>query len=199
MVAKKGGKEKLTRGQAGDGRAMNAGRRSANGESMTVEKKLAGLKVWQLMLLLVVVVGGTVLFVGAAGGWFGSNKVVLDAEYYCGDDCDGEMAELDGASYEELVQNGGSFVVFVDQGGCTTADRLRGYVENYANNMGVRVYRMMFAEAREASIHDYVKYYPSVVIVSKGRVVGYLRADSDDDADYYNDYEAFREWMGRYL
>jgi hypothetical protein len=135
-----------------------------------------------------VVVGGTVLFVGAAGGWFGSNKVVLDAEYYCTEGCDGDMAELDGVGYEELVQNGGSFVVFVDQGGCTTADRLRGYVEDYANNMGIRAYRMMFAEARETSIHDYVKYYPSVVIVSKGRVVGYLRADSDDDADYYNHY-----------
>ncbi|MBQ3433042.1 hypothetical protein IJG22_01955 [Candidatus Saccharibacteria bacterium] len=199
MGAKKGGKEKTTRGQVGDGRAMNAGKRSANGESMTVKKKMAGLKVWQLVLLLVVVIGGTVLFVGAASGWFGGGKVVLDAEYYCGDDCDGEMTELDGARYEELVQNGGSFVVFVDQSGCTTADRLRGYVEDYAGDAEIRVYRMMFAEARETSLHDYVKYYPSVVIVSRGRAVGYLRADSDEDADYYNDYEAFRMWMGRYL
>ena len=199
MVAKKGGKKKLTREQAGDGRAMNVRRRSANGESMTVKKKMAGLKVWQLVLLLVVVIGGTVLFVGAASGWFGGGKVVLDAEYYCGDDCDGKMMELDGARYEELVQNGGSLVVFVDQSGCTTAERLRGDVEDYAGDAEIRVYRMMFAEARETSLHDYVKYYPSVVIVSRGRAVGYLRADSDEDADYYNDYEAFRMWMGRYL
>lgn len=168
-------------------------------QPVTMKQKLSGLKVWQLVVLLVVVVGGTVLFVGAASGWFGGGKVVLDAEYYCGDNCDGEMMVLTGAEYEELVRGGGSFVVFVDQSGCTTADRLRGYVKDYALETGMKVYRMMFSEARETSLHDYVKYYPSVVVVSKGQVVGYLRADNDEDADMYNDYDAFHKWMERYL
>lgn len=169
------------------------------GRSEAMSAKLARLKAWQLVLLLVIVIGGVVLFVGAVSGWFGSSKVVLDAEYYCGEDCDNEMMELSGAEYEELIKEGKSFVVFVDQSGCTTADRLRGYVTDYAREAGVRVYRMMFSEARETSLHDYVKYYPSVVVVSHGRVAGYLRADSDEDADYYNDYEAFRGWARRYL
>lgn len=168
-------------------------------QPVTMKQKLSGLKVWQLIVLLLVVVGGTVLFVGAASGWFGGGKVVLDAEYYCGESCDGEMMVLTGAEYEELVREGGSFVVFVDQSGCTTADRLRGYVSDYALKVGMKVYRMMFSEARETSLHDYVKYYPSVVVVSKGRVVGYLRADSDEDADMYNDYDAFVGWMKKYL
>ena len=136
---------------------------------------------------------------GAVSGWFGGGKVVLDVEYYCGESCDGEYLQLTGVEYEELVRDGGSFVVFVDQSGCTTADRLREYMSDYALETGIKVYRMMFAEAKETLLHDYVKYYPSVVVVSKGRVVGYLRADSDEDADYYNDYEAFRMWMRRYL
>ena len=168
-------------------------------QSVTMKQKLSGLKVWQLVALLLVVVGSTVLFVGAASGWFGSGKVILDAEYYCGESCDGEMTMLSGAEYEGLVRDGRSFVVFVDQSGCTTADRLRGYMTDYAREVGVKVYRMMFSEARETSLHDYVKYYPSVVVVSHGRVVGYLRADSDEDADYYNEYGAFTEWAKRYL
>lgn len=168
-------------------------------QSVTMKQKLSGLKVWQLVVLLLIVVGGMVLFVGAVSGWFGDGKVVLDAEYYCGESCDGKMLELTVAEYEELVQEDGSFVVFVDQSGCTTADRVREYMTDYALETGVRVYRMMFSEAREASLHDYVKYYPSVVVVSKGRVAGYLRADSDEDADMYNDYDVFKEWMGRYL
>lgn len=162
-------------------------------------KKKTELKTWQLVLLLLVVVGGTVLFLGAPSGWFGNGKVVLDAEYYCGENCDGEMMELSGAEYEDLVKEGKSFVVFVDQSGCTTADRLRGYVTDFAREAGVKVYRMMFSEARETSLHDYVKYYPSVVVVSRGKVVAWLRADSDEDADYYNDYEAFKGWAQRYL
>ena len=177
------------------GRRMRAG----GGESALVEGKLARLKVWQLVVLLVAVIGGTVLFLGAVGGWFGGSKVTLDAEYYCGEECDGEMTELSGARYEELVRNGGSFVVFVDQSGCTTAERLRGYVADYAREIGVRVYRMMFSEVKETSLHDFVKYYPSVAVVSRGRVAGYLRADSDEDADIYNNYEMFKRWIKRYL
>ena len=177
------------------GRRLKVG----DGESALMKGKLARLKVWQLVVLLVAVIGGTVLFLGAVGGWFGGSKVTLDAEYYCGEECDGEMMELSGARYEELVRNGGSFVVFVDQSGCTTAERLREYVADYAREAGVKVYRMMFSEVKETSLHDFVKYYPSVVVVSRGRVAGYLRADSDEDADYYNDYGAFVWWMGRYL
>ena len=162
-------------------------------------KKKSKLKTWQLVLLLLVVVGGTVLFVGATSGWFGGSKVVLDAEYYCGEDCDDEMMELSGAEYKDLVKEGKSFVVFIDQSGCTTADRLRGYVADFAREAGIKVYRMMFSEARDTSLHDYVKYYPSVAVVSHGKVVTWLRADSDEDADYYNDYEAFVTWARRYL
>ena len=170
-----------------------------DGEFALVEGKLARLKVWQLVVLLVAVIGGTVLFLGAVGGWFGGSKVTLDAEYYCGKECDGEMMELSGARYEELVRNGGSFVVFVDQSGCTTAERLREYVADYASEIGVRVYRMMFSEVKETSLHDFVKYYPSVVVVSRGRVAGYLRADRDEDADIYNSHEIFKRWVKRYL
>lgn len=161
---------------------------------MGAEKKKQR-NVLSLVVALVVVLLGGVLFVGAVSGWFSNDAVVLDAEYYCAEECDGEMMELTGAEYEQLVAEEKSFVVFIDQGGCTTADRLKGYVKDYALEAGVKVYRMMFADARETSLHEYVKYYPSVAVVSKGKVVAWLRADSDEDADYYNDYEAFEGWM----
>ena len=161
---------------------------------MSAEKKKQR-NVLGLVVALVVVLLGGVLFVGAVSGWFSNDMVMLDEEYYCGENCDGEMAELSGAKYEQLVADGKSFVVFIDQSGCTTADRLKEYMKDYALEAGVKVYRMMFADARETSLHEYVKYYPSVVVVSKGKVTAWLRADSDEDADYYNDYEAFEGWM----
>ena len=164
----------------------------------TMQDKLAKMKIWQLVAALVLVVTGVVLFVGAVGGWFSGGKVVLDAEYYC-TDCDGELIGLIGEEYEQLVSEKKSFVVLVDQGGCTTAERLKEYMKDYAKDKGIIAYRMMFADVKKGSLHEYVKYYPSVVVVSNGRVRGYLRADSDDDAKMYNDYEAFRRWMERYL
>ena len=153
-----------------------------------------------LVIALVVVVFGGVLFMGAVSGWFSDNKVVLDEEYYCSESCEGEdFMSLTISEYEELIKEKKSFLVFIDQGGCTTADRLREYVSNYALEHGLKVYRMMFSEVKESSLHDQVKYYPSVAMVSRGNVISYLRADSDEDAILYNDYEAFKEWMGRYL
>lgn len=149
-----------------------------------------------LVVALVGVLVGGVLFVGAVSGWFDDPKVKLDAEYYA----DGaEFMELSAGEYEGLVEAKKSFVVFADQDGCTTADRLREYVTRYMTETGILTYRMMFAEVKEASLHEKVKYYPSVAVVSKGKVVAFLRADEDEDADKYNDYDAFKAWIGKYL
>lgn len=162
------------------------------------KKKQIGVPGLIVTLVMVLMLG--VLFVGATAGWFNDTRVKLDAEYVCGEGCEaGELMDLTSEEYEELVAEGKSFVVFVDQSGCTTADRLREYVTNWAKMKGVRVYRMMFEEARKTSMHEFVKYYPSVVVVSKGKMVGWLRADADEDADIYNNYEAFTGWMTRYL
>lgn len=162
---------------------------------MSKEKKQQ-LGVLGLVVALVVVLFGGVLFVGAASGWFDDSKVKLDAEYYA----DGaEFMELTAGEYEGLVEAKKSFVVFVDQGGCTTADRLREYVTQYMTETGILAYKMMFEDVKESSLHEQIKYYPSVAIVSRGKVVAYLKADSDEDAEIYNDYGAFKEWMGEYL
>lgn len=149
-----------------------------------------------LVIALVVVLIGGVIFVGAVSGWFDDPKITLDSEYY---DEGAKFMEITAGEYEGLVGAEKSFLVFVDQGGCTTADRLREYVTRYMTETGVLVYRMMFAEVKESSLHNEVKYYPSMAVIFKGAVKGYLRADADEDAEAYNSYDAFKEWMGKYL
>ena len=148
-----------------------------------------------LIVTLVVVLTLGVVFVGAVSGWFDDPKVKLADEYYG----EFEMMELTGEEYERLVGEGKSFVVFVNQGGCTTAERLREYVTEWATEAGVRVYEMQFADVKETSLHESVKYYPSVVVVSRGKPVAWLRADADEDADMYNDKGAFDKWIKRWL
>lgn len=135
---------------------------------------------------------------GAVSGWFSDEKAVLDDEYRC-TECDGEFMDLSIEGYEGLTDNKKTFVVFVDQGGCTTADRLRGYVREWAINGGVKVYRMMFSEIKETSLYNFVKYYPSTVVVSKGRIVAWLKADADEDAAAYNGQDDFAVWIEKYV
>lgn len=155
------------------------------------------LKIWQLIVLLIVIVFGGVLFVGLASGWFADKRVTLDAEYRCEEDCG--FMELTSDGYEGLIRDKKSFAVLIDQNGCTTADRLKGFLNDYMTENGVKIYKMMFENMKETSLHDFVKYYPSLAVVRDGVVVGYLKADSDEDASAYNNYDDFLNWTRRYL
>jgi len=157
------------------------------------------LKIWQLIVLLIVVVGGSVLFVGLASGWFSDNRAEINAEYLCGDSCDGEYMDLAVEDYDKLVADKKSFVIFVDQGGCTTADHLEGFASDFAKTKGIKIYKIMFEDVKKSSLHDSVKYYPSVVVMKNGAPLKWLRADEDEDSNAYNRYDSFQEWINKYL
>ena len=158
-------------------------------------QRLSGLKAWQLVMLLIVIVGGGVLFIGSMAGWFDSKKVVIDEEMFCETECDNYLVDIDASSYEELVKEKKSFILLIDQNGCDAADRVRSFIGDYAKEHGMKVYRMMFSDMKETTLHDIVKYYPSVVLVSKGLPMAWLKADENNDSDKYNNYETFREWV----
>ena len=134
---------------------------------------------------------------GAVSGWFDDGRVELSPEYLNAEEPG--LMELSSEEYGKLVDEKKSFIVFVDQNGCTTADKVREFVKNLASEKKMKVYRMMFSDMKETTLHDDIKYYPSVALVSRGKPVVWLRADSDEDADAYNEETAFREWIGRYL
>ena len=154
------------------------------------------LTILVLLLGLIAITIGGVLFVGATAGWFQS-KVSFDKEYLCGNECDREFISLSADEYNELVQQKKSFVMLVDQSGCTTADRLREFALDWANTYGAKVFRISFGAMKSTSLYDSVKYYPSVVVFSKGKPVKWLRADSNEDSDAYNEYNAFNAWISK--
>ena len=155
---------------------------------------------WALLIALLIVVGGSILFLGGLSGWFGTRKVTLSPEYYASDttltNTDGQFLErLTPESYQELADAGKSFLIFIDQNDCQVADRMQGFVENYANEAGLKFYRMMFSDMRTTPLHDTVKYYPSVIVVENGQLRDALDASAEEDGDIYNDYGAFKTWI----
>jgi uncharacterized protein YciU (UPF0263 family) len=164
-------------------------------QKKTEQKKQMGAM--GLVIALVVVLTGGVLFVGAVSGWFDDRKVSISPEYYNSEKAG--LVDMSKDDYNKMISEKKSFVLFVDQSGCTTADRLKGYVEDWAEEKGVEVGKMMFSEVKELPLYENVKYYPSVVLISHGKPVAWLRADADEDADAYNEYDAFLTWINTYL
>lgn len=148
-----------------------------------------------LVVALVVVVLGGVLFVGAVSGWFYSGKVEIDEEFRN----DVGLKDISAEEYERLVEDKKSFVVLVDQDGCNAADKMRDFANRYSEKYNISVFRIMFEDMKNTSLNDTVKYYPSVAIVGDGKIRAYLRADSDDDAKVYNNYDDFEAWMNQHI
>ncbi|MBQ2695402.1 hypothetical protein IJG04_02070 [Candidatus Saccharibacteria bacterium] len=165
-----------------------------NTKNMTKKKKVPNVAV--LVVALVAVLGFGVLMAGGMSGWFDDGRASIDTEYYVENP---EYIDLSVDGYNDLVEDKKSFVIFVDQSGCHTAEKIRDNLREYMEEKGLNVYHMMFADLKETSLYNYVRYYPSVVVVERGVPLVWLRADVDDDAEAYNNYEALAGWLNQHI
>ena len=118
-------------------------------------------------------------------------KFRLDGEYYA----TSEMIDLDKAGYEDLISQNKSFVVLIDKPGCTTTVAMRENMAAFPSNIQFRYYRMMWDEVKASSLHEKVKFTPSVALIKNGEVTKWLQADRDEDSDYFNSGEALQRWI----
>ena len=112
---------------------------------------------------------------------------------------DSEAIDIKKDDYEKMISEKKSFIVMVDKPDCYTTADMRERMASFPEDMQFKYYRIMWGEAKESSIHDYVKFVPSVAIVRKGEVVDYLDADSDDDTSKYNEAQALQDWIKSYI
>lgn len=115
--------------------------------------------------------------------------VTLDQQYYD----DAKIIDINSEEYEKLIADKKSFVIMVDNAGCTTTEKMREIMKNLPQKF--TYYRILWPDAKETNLKDYIKYFPSVVVIESGNIKYYLRADLDSDAKYYNDADALESWL----
>lgn len=134
------------------------------------------------------------LILALAAGFISLNlprKVQLEPDSYG----ISEVTDIDKSEYEKMIAEKKSFVLMIDHEGCTATIKMRKMLQNLGENEQFKYYRIMWPDAKETNLHDYIKYSPSIAIINKGKIVAYLRADSDEDAAYYNDHDALKSWL----
>ncbi|MBR3414420.1 hypothetical protein IKG73_00145 [Candidatus Saccharibacteria bacterium] len=110
-----------------------------------------------------------------------------------------QVVDLSVADYNKMLSDKKSGLIFVDQGGCVTAERMRGFIDEIsAENNGAKFYKMMWSEAKEVMPHEKVPYYPSLVIIKDGEIIASLKADSFEDGPIYNDKKLLENWILKY-
>lgn len=116
-----------------------------------------------------------------------------------GGNCSGNFVDVDAVGYENLILNQKSYMVLVDQDACVTSERLKEFINRYVGDSGLKVYRIMYEDMKATSLYDKVDYYPSVAIIKKGKAIGWLDFNSDEDTDKFNEYDAFSKWVDGFL
>ena len=134
----------------------------------------------------------TILFI-TVGCTKESNKIYLDNEYYGS----GEFIEISAEEYNNLESN--NYVLFTYNSYCNLAvpcDKV--FLEAIKKNH-INILSMTFEEFKNTKLYNDVKYAPSVIIVSDGKIIDYLDANDDEDLEKYQSSDAFSEWLGDYI
>ena len=63
----------------------------------------------------------------------------------------------------------------------------------------IDILSMPFDEFKNTTFHNKVKYAPSVLIISNGKLLAYLDANSDRDYEKYQNTEEFETWLQKYI
>jgi hypothetical protein len=126
-------------------------------------------------------------------------SIVLDAEYK---NTDGKMIELakneeDPARFlDELAAEKKNFVVYVSLPICNgDAAKFKQFVLDFQRKENLSFVYITSDYIKDTFIYDTVKYFPSVIIVKEGKIINYLRYDSDEDVEYYKSYDGFSKWL----
>ena len=117
--------------------------------------------------------------------------VTLSPEYYAAT----AAIDIDKDQYNQLIKDEQSFVVMVDNPGCTTTARMREFLNDLPAEQQFVYYRIMWQDAKDTTLHQYIKYFPSIAIIDHGRMAYYLRADHDADSNYYNNAPDLYHWL----
>ncbi len=110
-----------------------------------------------------------------------------------------EVKDLTQAEYEQMIVSERSFVLMVDNPGCVTTANMREMMSNFSDDLKFTYYRIFWQDTKNTNIRNYIKYFPSILIIDKGKVIKALQADSDDDAKYYNNAEDLKTWLETYI
>lgn len=110
-----------------------------------------------------------------------------------------ESVSLDDKEYERMIADKRSFLVMVSQPGCVRTYDMSTWFLEYPEDMQFKYYSMSWAHAKETSLHDYVKYAPSLAVIRDGEVIAWLDADSEEDSKYFGDPEGLKTWLKKYI
>lgn len=149
-------------------------------------------KIIKIIILIILLIALVILVVNLSNR---DKKFYLEDKYYK----EAKINEIDENKLESLINDKESFVVFVYQPMCITSSSFNELLNEFTNKYNMTIYMIPFSSIKDTNLEKHVKYYPSFVIFNNGKVVDYLKADSDDDTKCYENLPDFEDWFFSYV
>ena len=109
------------------------------------------------------------------------------------------LVDINSNKLNELIESKESFAVFIYQPACITSTNFEKVLNEFLDENQIQIYKIAFSDIKGTSLKEKVKYYPSFAIFKKGNLIDHLNADSDEDLQYYETKEGFKQWFTNYV
>ena len=120
-------------------------------------------------------------------------KFYLNKNYYN----KGEYISVDSRGLENIKNN--SMIIYTYNNFCNLPIHCENIFKEFMDKYQIDFISIPFAEFKKTSFYQDVSFAPSIVIVNKGKIVDYLKADSDNDYDKYQNTDVFEKWLSDYI
>lgn len=131
------------------------------------------------------------LLMGCAGNK--QEKFYLDEKYYN----KGEYISVDSSGLETIKNN--SMIIYTYNNFCNLPIHCENIFQEFMSKYHIDFISIPFAEFRKTSFYHDVSFAPSILIINNGKIVDYLKADSDSDYDKYQNTSEFEKWLSNYI
>ncbi len=120
-------------------------------------------------------------------------KITLDDKFYGNN----EYIEIESDYLENEPIN--NYVIFVHNSFCSLRVPCQNIFKQYMEKYNISFLSINIDEYKKTYLYEKVKYAPSVIVVSEGKVIAYLDAEKDEDLDKYQDLDEFDSWINKYI
>ncbi len=142
-----------------------------------------------LIFILIIFIIGIIIFI------LNNNKIELESCSYNYNGTDFVKISSDEVN-NKLDSN---YILFTYNSFCSFKIPCDSIFKEYMTNNKILIYSIPFSEFKNTYLYSKVKYAPSVIIISSGKVIAYLDANSDSDLDNYQDINKFTKWINKYI
>lgn len=154
------------------------------------------MKSRKILGIIGMVAAALIIFGGLAILSFGMRYPFhLDSEYYQAKD----FTTIQYNELTELIAKKKSFVVFVYQPMCAASADFEEVLDEFRTQNQVSIYKIAFSDIKDTEIGQKIQHYPSFAIFKQGTLVEYLDAEADEDTEYYQAADKFKEWFIKYI